>query len=319
MEPTLVVPSLASTPRLLRNMTGDCSREQGWAQPKPGEWSIGEVVRHLVEGEYDAFLPRLKRMLAEERPIFDKRGGGTCVYGQDLAALVAQFEAVRGEAVKILESLDAAAWQRQGVSPSRGPVSIAEYAQTMAGHDIEHLRQIHDVRQTLGLNPKRCEARLALPLGEILAAIETGPACVRSLAEGLTAEQLRHQPRPGEWSMKEVMAHLLKVERDVFLPRLKRLASENRPVFESFDPDAWARERDHREGDFMDEWRGFAAARSETIALLRSAPPGAAERVGISGFFGPVSLGQYATHVVDHDLEHLAQLAACRAAAMKVA
>ena len=76
MEPTLVVPSLASTPRLLRNMTGDCSREQGWAQPKPGEWSIGEVVRHLVEGEYDAFLPRLKRMLAEERPIFDKRAGG---------------------------------------------------------------------------------------------------------------------------------------------------------------------------------------------------------------------------------------------------
>jgi uncharacterized damage-inducible protein DinB len=318
MDRTLIVPSLASTPRLLRNMTGDCRPEHAWAPPKPAEWSIGQVVRHLVEGEYDAFLPRLKRMLAEERPVFDKRGG-TCVYGHDLAALVAQFEAVRSEAVKILEALDAPAWQRQGVSPSRGPVSIADYTRTMAEHDIEHLRQIHDVRRTLGLNPKRCEARLALPLREIATAIETGPERVRDLSEGLTAGQLRHRPLPGEWSMKEVMAHLLKVERDLFLPRLRRLASEERAVFESFDPDAWARERDHREGDFMDEWRRFAEARQETVTLLRSLPPGAAERIGISGFFGPVSLGQYATHVADHDIEHLAQLTESRAAALRAA
>jgi uncharacterized damage-inducible protein DinB len=318
MDETLIVASLAAAPRRLRNMTGDCSPEQAWTPPKRGEWSIGLVVRHLVEGEFDAFLPRLKRMLAEERPVFDKRGE-TCVYGQDLAALVGQFEALRGETVKILSSLDAPAWQRQGVSPSRGPVSIAEYAQTMADHDIEHLRQIHDVRQTLGLNPKRCEAGLALPLGELATAIETAPARVKALADGLTAEQLRHRPRAGEWSLKEVMAHLLKVERDVFLPRLKRMLTEKRPVFESFDPDAWARERDHREGDFMDDWRGFAAARQQTVGLLRTAPPAAAERVGISGFFGPVSLAQYATHVADHDIEHLAQLSECRAAAVRAA
>ncbi len=318
MDRTLVVPSLAATPTLLRSMTGDCTPEQAWAPPKPGEWSIGLVVRHLVEGDLDTFLPRLKRMLTEDRPVFDKRGG-TCVYGQELAPLLDAFETTRGKAVKILESLEPAGWGRQGVSPSRGPVSIAEYAHTMAEHDIEHLRQIHDVRQTLGLKPKRCEAKLALPFGEVAATIAQDPQRVRELAEGLTAAQLRHQPRPGEWSMKEVMAHLLKVERDLFLPRLKRLAAEDRPVFESFDPDAWARERDHRQGDFMDEWRQFAAVREETVALLRSAPAAAADRVGISGFFGPVTLGQYATHVADHDIEHLAQLAEGRAAALNAA
>ncbi|HET8577763.1 MAG TPA: DinB family protein, partial [Methylomirabilota bacterium] len=174
-----------------------------------------------------------------------------------------------------------------------------------------------DVRQTLGLKPKRCEARLTLPLGEVIAAIEPGPQRVRELGEGLTAVQLRHRPRPGEWSMKEVMAHLLKVERDVFLPRLRRLATEDRPVFEAFDPDAWARERDHREGDFMEECRRFAAARAETVVLLRGAPAGTAERIGISAFFGPVSFGQYATHIADHDIEHLAQLAECRAVALR--
>ncbi|HET8579276.1 MAG TPA: DinB family protein, partial [Methylomirabilota bacterium] len=188
MDQTLVVPSLASTPRLLRSMSGDCTPEQAWAPPKPGEWSIGLVVRHLLEGEFDTFLPRLKRMLAEERPVFDQRGG-TCIYGQNLAVLLDDFEAKRTEAVEILRSLDAAAWQRQGVSPSRGALSIAEYARTMAEHDIEHLRQIHDVRQTLGLKPKRCEARLTLPLGEVIAAIEPGPQRVRELGEGLTAVQ----------------------------------------------------------------------------------------------------------------------------------
>lgn len=318
MDETLVVPSLASTSRLLRQMTGDCTAEQAWRPPKPGEWSIGLVVRHLLESDLDTFLPRLKRMLTEDRPVFEKRGGiGTCVYGREIAPLLEAFETTRGKAVKILESLEPTGWGRQGVSPSRGALSIAEYARTMADHDIEHLRQIHDVRQALGLKPRRCEARLALPVDEVAVAIEAGPARVRQLAEGLTTAQQRHRPRPAEWSMKEVMAHLLKVERDVFLPRLRRLVAEDRPVFEAFDPEAWARERDHSEGDFMEEWRQFSAARGETVALLRSVAAGAVERVGISGFFGPVTLGQYATHVADHDIEHLAQLAECRAVALR--
>ena len=82
----------------------------------------------------------------------------------------------------------------------------------------------------------------------------------------------------------------------------------------SFDPEAWAAERDHRQGDFMDDWRRFTEARAETVAFLKSLPSAAAERIGLSGFFGPITLAQYATHIVDHDIEHLSQLQAGRAA-----
>jgi hypothetical protein len=109
------------------------------------------------------------------------------------------------------------------------------------------------------------------------------------------------------------MAHLLKVERDLFLPRLTQIAAVDRPSFPPFDADAWARERDHREGDFEDEWRLFAAARAETVALLKSLPPEAEGRLGFSGYFGPVTLVEYATHVADHDIEHLGQIAEARA------
>ena len=113
--------------------------------------------------------------------------------------------------------------------------------------------------------------------------------------------------------MKEVMAHFLKVERDLLLPRLRRIVAEDRPRFESFDPDAWAAERDHRQGDFKDDWSQFAEARAETVAFLKGLAPAAADRIGLSGFFGPVTLAQYATHIADHDIEHLTQLEACRA------
>jgi len=191
---------------------------------------------------------------------------------------------------------------------------VEAYAATMAAHDIEHLGQIHQIRSALGLRPKRAEARVALSIREVVGALEPVSQRIEALCHGLSAEQLRQRPREGEWSMKEVMAHLLTVERDVFLPRLKRIVAEERPRFERFDPDARAAERDHRQGDFWADLHEFAHARRSTVSFLLSLPAEAPDRIGISAVLGPVSLATYATHIVDHDLEHLAQLEACRAA-----
>ena len=59
----------------------------------------------------------------------------------------------------------------------------------------------------------------------------------------------------------------------------------------------------------------FTRARTATLELLRALPGVAAERVGVSGTFGPLTIAQYATHVAEHDIEHLAQMADCRRAA----
>jgi uncharacterized damage-inducible protein DinB len=311
VEHSLVVPSLSVTPRLIRALCGDATPEQIWALPKPGEWCIGDVVRHLLAAEERVFLPRLERMIAETRPAFASVDD-VIAPGRELGPLLDGFESARERLVGCLEPLAPEAWLREGVVP-RGSVSIASYANIVAEHDIEHRRQIHDVRQALGLKPKRAEAKRPLPMAEVIEAIETGPERVRRAAEGLTAAKMRQRPRDADWSIKEVMAHLLKVERDLFLPRLKQLAAADRPSFPSFDPDAWARERDHREGDFANEWRLFSEARTETVALLRGLPAEAEGRIGFSGFFGPITLSEYATHVVDHDIEHLGQITETRA------
>ncbi len=313
MDKPLVIATLSAPPGLLRRLTQDVSPEQAPRPPGPGEWSIAEVVRHLVEGDRDTFLPRLRRMLAEDRPIFQSLTRQATADPLNLQPLLAAFESARGEVVTILNELEPDAWTREGVSPSRGAVSVEAYAATMAAHDTEHLQQIYQVRSALGLRPKRAEARVTLPMGEIVAEIQPVPERIKALCRALSAEQLRQRPREGEWSMKEAMAHLLKVEQDVFLLRLKRIATEERPQFARFDPDGWAAERDHRVGDFMADWSEFAEARRRTAAFLRSLPTEATDRIGLSAAFGPISLATYATHIVDHDIEHLAQLEACRA------
>jgi uncharacterized damage-inducible protein DinB len=215
--------------------------------------------------------------------------------------------------VEILSGLDDAGWRREGVSPSRGALTVEAYARTMDAHDTEHLRQVHDVRTVLGLAPRRCEARLPLAVPEMVAALRTTPARVAGIAKGLSAAELARRPREGEWSMKEVMAHLRDLERDLFLPRLRLILEQDRPRFDAFDPEAWARARDHREGSFERDLEEFAAARARTIAFLEALPDSAVARAALSGYFGPVTLAQYATHVVDHDLEHLGQLRGTRA------
>ncbi len=309
----MLVANLGATPALLRRLAEDASVDQAGQAPRPGAWSIAQVVSHLLDGDRDLFLPRLRLMLAEERPVFESRNPEPSADRSDLATLLDAFESARGGVVKILEGLDSSGWAREAVFSNRGAVTVEGYAAMMAGHDTEHLQQIHQVRSVLGLRPKRAEARVALALGEIVAAIQPVPETIAALCRGLSPDQLRRRPRQGEWSMKEVMAHFLKVERDLFLPRLRRIAEEDRPRFESFDPEAWAAERDHRQGDFMADWRQFAAARAETVAFLQGLPPAAGERLGLSGFFGPIILAAYATHIVDHDIEHLSQLGACRA------
>jgi uncharacterized damage-inducible protein DinB len=314
-ERELLVASMAAAPTLLRELAADVTAAQAWRAPAAGEWSVGEVTRHLVEGDRDTFLPRLRRMLAEARPVFDKVSPAAGD-ASDLATLVAAFGSARAQVVKTLGALDAGSWLREGVSPSRGPLTVEAYAHSMSEHDTGHLRQIQDVRARLGLRPKRCEARAPLAVSELVAALTAVAGRLRAVSAGLDESQRRRRPAPGEWCLNEIMAHLLHVERELFLPRLRQVRDEPCPRFAPFSPEAWAREADHSVEAFDASLTAFENVRAETIAFLRALPAGAGERLGLSAFFGPMTLLQYATHVADHDIEHLAQMAQCRAGAL---
>jgi len=308
----LTLAYLRVTPGLLRDVTRGFTGALSTTPPKPGEWAATDVVRHLVEGDRDTLLPRVRRMLAEDRPVFPKREPLRDDQS-DLATLLDVFERARADIVKMLERLEPAAWLREGVSPSRGTLTVEKYAASTVAHDTEHLRQIQDARDALGLLPRRCEARVALSIAELARGLAGTSRRIAALAQGLGAAALRMRPREGEWCLTEVMAHLTDLERTLFLPRLRRMLAEQRPAFEPFDPKVWEQGRDHRARDFAADLDAFTQSRAETIAFLKGLPAGAESRLGVSGYFGPMTLAQYATHALDHDLEHLGQMADCKA------
>ena len=309
-ERGVVQARLAATARMLRELISDVTPEQGARPPQPGQWSIAEVVRHLVDGDRDKLLPRLRRMLAEIRPVFAPTAPATDPI--DLGTLVPVFVAAREQITTILDGLNEAGWRRDGVSPSRGVLTVEAYARSTDKHDTEHLRQIQDVRARLGLRPKRCEARAPLGSADLAAALAAAPGRLRAVGAGLDEAERGRRPAPGAWSLNETMAHLLHVETEVFQPRLRRILAEDHPRLSPFSPDGWAAERDRSVEPFDETLKAFEWARAATLDFLRGLPTGAHERVGLSGFFGPVTLAQYATHIADHDIEHLAQMSRAR-------
>jgi hypothetical protein len=309
-ERELLTAELAANGTMLKELTVDVPSVDAATSPAPGEWAVIEVVRHLVEGDRDKFLPRVRRILAETQPVFSKVES-TAGDATDLPTLVAAYASAREQVVKILRRLEPAEWSRTGVTPSRGPLSIEAYARSTRKHDTEHLRQIQAIRGTLGLRPKRCEARVALNVEALAEALAPSGDQLLTAAAGLDEAQRRRRPAASEWCVNEIMAHLLHVETELFLPRLRRMATEDQPSFAPFSPEPWARERDHTDDAFSASHAAFVRARAETLAFLRALPAGAGERLGLSGFFGPISLLQYATHVADHDVEHLRQMQAC--------
>jgi len=58
-------------PNQLRSAVAGLSREQLISRPVAGRWSVQEVVCHLADTDAN-IVYRLKRVLSEERPVFDR-------------------------------------------------------------------------------------------------------------------------------------------------------------------------------------------------------------------------------------------------------
>ena len=66
-----VIEAYLAGPRELRAAVAGLSREQLVSRPVPGKWSVLEVVCHLADTDAN-IAHRIKRVLSEERPTFER-------------------------------------------------------------------------------------------------------------------------------------------------------------------------------------------------------------------------------------------------------
>lgn len=140
---TLLLEALASMPKDLSFMLRRADETAVHQRPTPDEWSIADVLSHLITTE-SLYLARLQKIVAEERPYLPYIHPETRpqLNPTPLAELLNTFSTVRNETLAYLQSLNAGAWQRNAVHETLGPTKLRYMVQLLVDHDTEHLNQI---------------------------------------------------------------------------------------------------------------------------------------------------------------------------------
>lgn len=110
------------------------------------EWTCAELVRHVSEMER-RYVQRLERMARMEEPRIDAFDADSILAEEkpdrrSAYEMADEFAALRRQAVYLLWSLDDEDWDRRGVHPYLGPLTILQVAREMNEHDLAHLWQL---------------------------------------------------------------------------------------------------------------------------------------------------------------------------------
>lgn len=145
-DPALVQ---AQTPDVMRQLVAD-ARELVRRRPAPGEFSIAELVGHLVDAELVSST-RYRWILAEEEPALPgyEQDDWVRVSGYadaDPGELIEVFRVVRRANLELWRRTPTAQHSRVGHHSERGPESYDLSFRLIAGHDRLHIDQ---ARRTL--------------------------------------------------------------------------------------------------------------------------------------------------------------------------
>jgi uncharacterized damage-inducible protein DinB len=147
----------------------------------------------------------------------------------------------------------------------------------------------------------------------LLDAYLAGPQGLRAAVAGLGREQLVARPIAGRWSVLEVVGHLADTEANI-AHRLKRVLSEERPVFERVKPDLMLAALAYHDRDVDEELGLFDLTRRQVARILNASPPETWGRAGVVGDRGERTVAQMVNGAVEHLSHHLRFIAEKRRA-----
>ncbi|HEX3685328.1 MAG TPA: DinB family protein [Bryobacteraceae bacterium] len=136
--------AISETPEQLARLAERLGPDGMQRPPAPGKWSPREILCHLADCEI-AFAFRLRQALAEPHHTiqpFDQNAWAWN-YGQlDGAAALETFSALRRWNVALIAGAPREAYAKEVTHPERGTMTFQTLIETMAGHDLNHLRQL---------------------------------------------------------------------------------------------------------------------------------------------------------------------------------
>ena len=143
------VEMLRSTPAQLVKLVERMPAEQLAMRAPQGKWNAREIVAHLADCEL-VFSFRLRQTLADDRPTvqpFDQDRWAARYANYDMASALGMFGAMRNWNLLLIAGTSEAERAREVTHPERGTMTFWTIAETMAGHDVNHLRQLELLAQ----------------------------------------------------------------------------------------------------------------------------------------------------------------------------
>lgn len=154
-------------------------------------------------------------------------------------------------------------------------------------------------------------SRTRLPADQILSLLAAAPGLIAAATAGLSSEQLRTAPAPGEWSANDILAHLRSCA-DVWGDCIARILAEDEPTYRAVNPTTWIKQTDYPQLEFSPSLAAFAEQRAALLAVLEPLPPEAWSRGATVKGAGRTlrrTVFSYADWLASHERSHLKQIA----------
>ncbi len=145
------------------------------------------------------------------------------------------------------------------------------------------------------------------PQGWTLKALREAGNSLMSELHGLDERTLRRRPADGDWSLKEIAAHMRDAE-DLALKQMTAIIERVHRPLPATDIDLLPHERDYRSQDLDQLLSEYRALRQQTTHLLWGTTGSDWRRKATHPFRGEIALGEIARELAQHDLEHLWQV-----------
>jgi hypothetical protein len=149
-----------------------------------------------------------------------------------------------------------------------------------------------------------------LTVEQILTILTATPSRLAGLTKDLAPDRLTGPPEPGEWSARDVLAHL-RACSDMWGKYILLILDEDRPTFKAVNPTTWIKQTDYREQEFLPSLEAFTAQRLELLKVLEPLPTEAWSREAtVTGAGKPRqrSVYTYAQWLANHERSHLKQV-----------
>lgn len=150
LEPPMIEPQFYGNLGALFGLLENTEPHQWLMRPVEDEWSILQILCHMLDSEQTHQRPRLERILHEENPFIAAPrppGPQLALCSNDAWQVAHDFALERQRTIAMIRTLAPEDWSRPARHSIFGPTTLLEMAQFTAQHDRLHLNQLC---QTIG-------------------------------------------------------------------------------------------------------------------------------------------------------------------------